>query len=369
MENGAPSVPPTPPAAPEPQPEQIRLSVEEVAKAVPPPPRPRWQQPPPPPVPKGPRTSRLAAASLILGVLSLPLTMLVGTLAMLAGALGLGAISADPDLKGKKLAVAGLVLGIISFIGWSVGLWYYLGKPGAQAPEGPPRLLEATGGPPPEEIKNSPEPYRSALLANVVIMGSSPNGGQWSGSGVVIDREGDLLRVLTNRHVAEGMGAALGATKLWVMLSSGESTTGTPVWRAPAGIDLCILELKAGTASQVSPVKVTVKSPTVAEEVFAVGNPLEYRWSLTKGVVSSVRKVEVGGVPMKVFQTQTPISSGNSGGGLYTLAGSLIGINTWTADKTLSEGLGFSISAETLMEQLAKVGSPWTARLLESAKK
>ena len=56
-----------------------------------------------------------------------------------------------------------------------------------------------------------------------------------------------------------------------------------------------------------------------------MGNPLEYRCSLTKGVVSSVRRVEVGGVPMKVYQTQTPISSGNSGGGLYTLAGSLIG--------------------------------------------
>jgi S1-C subfamily serine protease len=154
-----------------------------------------------------------------------------------------------------------------------------------------------------------------------------------------------------------------------VLLSSGESTVGTAVWRAPAGIDLCVLELKAGTASQVSPVKVTVKAPTVAEEVFAVGNPLEYRWSLTKGVVSSVRHVQVGGIPMKVFQTQTPISSGNSGGGLYTLAGSLVGINTWTADKTLSEGLGFSISAETLMDHLSKMGTPWTARLLESAKK
>jgi S1-C subfamily serine protease len=367
MDNGAPPVPPPPPT-PEP-PELVRLSAEEIAKAVPPPPRPRWQQPPPPPSPKGPRTSRLAAASLILGILGLPLTMLVGTLAMLAGALGLGAISADPELKGRRLAVIGLALGIVSFIGWSIGLWYYLGKPGAQMPEGPPQLLQATGGPPPEELKNSPEPYRSALLANVVIMGSAPNGGQWSGSGVVIDREGEVLRILTNRHVAEGMGPGIGPAKLWVMLSTGESTVASSVWRAPAGIDLCILELKAGTASQVSPVKLTVKIPTVAEEVFAVGNPLEYRWSLTKGVVSSVRKVEVGGVPMKVFQTQTPISSGNSGGGLYSLAGLLIGVNTWTADKTLSEGLGFSISMETLMDHLGKVGLPWSARLLESARK
>jgi len=107
--------------------------------------------------------------------------------------------------------------------------------------------------------------------------------------------------------------------------------------------------------------------PTFAEEVFAVGNPLEYRWSLTKGVVSSVRRMDMKGVPMKVLQTQTPISSGNSGGGLYTLAGRLVGVNTWTADKTLSEGLGFSISMETLLDQLGKAGLPWVARVSEAA--
>lgn len=351
----------------QPVPDKVQISAEELAKVVPPPPRPRWQQAVPPPVNKGPRTSRLAAAALILGILGLPLTMLVGTLAMLAGALGLGAIAADGALRGRKMAVAGLVLGIVSFIGWSVGLWYYLGRPGPLRPEGPPRLLEASGGPPPEEIRNTPEPYRTALLANVVITGSSPNGMQWSGSGVVLDREGDTLRVITNRHVAEGMGSGAGAARLWVLLSTGESTVGTTIWRAASGIDLCVVELTAKTAAEVKPVSPSLKMPTVAEEVFAVGNPLEYRWSLTKGVVSSVRRMDMKGVPMKVLQTQTPISSGNSGGGLYTLAGRLVGVNTWTADKTLSEGLGFSISMETLLEQLGKAGLPWVSRVAEAA--
>ncbi len=355
------------PAAPDPG--VIRVSAEEAAKAVPPPPLPRFQQPPPPPAPKGPRTSRLAVASFVLGLLGLPLTCLVGLLAMVAGALGLAAVHANNDLKGKKLALAGLLLGVVSFVGWSWAIWHYLGQPGNRlSPEGPPRLLEASGGPPPEGIKKSPEPYRSALLANVVVLGTS-GAGKWSGSGVVVDRDENVLRILTNRHVAEGPAGGGDSAKLWVLLSTGESTGATAVWRAPAGVDLSILEISAKTAAEIPTMSPRLKDVTVADEVFAVGNPLEYRWSLTKGVVSSVRQVEIGGTPMKVYQTQTPISSGNSGGGLYTREGHLVGVNTWTADKSMSEGLGFSISVETLLNHLGKASFPWATRLLQAAGK
>ena len=52
----------------------------------------------------------------------------------------------------------------------------------------------------------------------------------------------------------------------------------------------------------------------------------------------------------RVIQTQTPLNPGNSGGGLFTNDGFLVGINTWTNDKKISEGLGFAISLATLLE-------------------
>jgi S1-C subfamily serine protease len=350
---------------PPPQP-IVRVTAEEVARAVPPPPLPRYQLPVPPPAPKGPRVSRLAVAALVFGVLGIPLTFLVGGIALVSGAIALAITFSNPDLRGKKLALSGLLLGLVSCVGWSWALWYYLGKPGAGHPDGPPRLLEAAGGPPPEGIRTSPEPYRTALMANVVVMGSAGIG-KWTGSGIVVDREGENLRILTNRHVAEGPAGSAGTATLWILLSSGETAAATAVWRAPSGVDLCVLEMKSRTATEVTVVRLASTAVSIAEEVFAVGNPMEYRWSLTKGVISSVRTVEMGGERVKVYQTQTPISSGNSGGGLYTHEGHLVGVNTWTADKSVSEGLGFSISVDTLLEVLGRSNLPWAARLIQAA--
>ena len=353
------------PKPPEPPP-IVRVTPEEVARAVPPPPLPRYQLQVPPPPPKGPRTSRLAVAALVFGVLGIPLTFLVGGIALVSGAIALAITFSDPDLRGRKMALSGLLLGLVSCVGWSYALWFYLGKPGTGRPEGPPRLLEAAGGPPPEGIRTSPEPYRTALLANVVVMGSAGIG-KWTGSGIVVDREGETLRILTNRHVAEGPGGGSDSATLWILLSSGETASAGAVWRAPAGVDLCVLEVRTKSTTEVPAVPLRSKGVSIAEEVFAVGNPLEYRWSLTKGVVSSVRSVEMGGEKVKVYQTQTPISSGNSGGGLYSHEGQLVGVNTWTADKSVSEGLGFSISVETLLEVLGKSKLPWAVRLLQAA--
>ena len=40
----------------------------------------------------------------------------------------------------------------------------------------------------------------------------------------------------------------------------------------------------------------------------------------------------------------------NSGGGLYDREGYCLGINTWTADKSISEGIGFAVALDTLSD-------------------
>jgi S1-C subfamily serine protease len=88
--------------------------------------------------------------------------------------------------------------------------------------------------------------------------------------------------------------------------------------------------------------------PRVGDPVFAIGNPQGLGWTHTTGTISQYRLQNVGGHRLSVIQTQTAINPGNSGGGLYDNDGYLIGINTWTQDKRVSEGLSFAIALEAL---------------------
>jgi Domain of unknown function (DUF4190) len=91
-------------------------------------------QSPPPPLPPGAidygqgsaphRTNGAAIASLVLGIVGC-VPFLIGLLAILFGFIGIRK-SRDLSLGGKGLAVAGLILGIISVLGWG-GFSLFLG--------------------------------------------------------------------------------------------------------------------------------------------------------------------------------------------------------------------------------------------------
>lgn len=60
---------------------------------------------------------------------------------------------------------------------------------------------------------------------------------------------------------------------------------------------------------------------------------------------------------MLVYHVQAPLNQGNSGGGLYTADGDLLAINTWTTEKSVSEGIGFAIAASSLLEIRRRAGA------------
>jgi hypothetical protein len=65
----------------------------------------------------GPQTSGLAIASLVSGILALfILGVVFGPLAIIFGGVALSKIRKNPEVKGRGLAVAGLVLGIVATI-------------------------------------------------------------------------------------------------------------------------------------------------------------------------------------------------------------------------------------------------------------
>ncbi len=93
-----------------------------------PPPVPPYGQPPMPPYGQGgyppqpygvpQTTSGAAIASLVLGFVGFCVPVIGGLIAIVLGIVGIGS-TGKPNVKGRGLAIAGLVLGVLTLLGWS----------------------------------------------------------------------------------------------------------------------------------------------------------------------------------------------------------------------------------------------------------
>ncbi|SFL97933.1 serine protease Do [Paenibacillus sp. 1_12] len=179
------------------------------------------------------------------------------------------------------------------------------------------------------------------------------------GSGVMFQRSGDKVRIVTNNHVVEGF------AQLDVVTASGERKKASLLGRDQM-TDLAVLEIEG---SGIKSVAEFGDSDTLraGETVIAVGNPLGlgYAPTVTRGIISwPKRTIPVSlGVQgdydweMDVIQTDAAINQGNSGGALVNLEGKIVGINTLKVADMGVEGLGFAIpinSVKPIIETLIK---------------
>jgi serine protease Do len=200
--------------------------------------------------------------------------------------------------------------------------------------------------------KTIAEPMR----ANVVVTAGGGLG-ERLGSGVILKLKDGVANVVTNRHVIDSSFTDSGAHSetpqingLHVRMLGQPPTPAMLLWVAPGGIDLAIISVPCRTNEVRVANYPPAKPPNLGDPVSAIGNPHSLGWSFTPGAISQFRTWHVGERSISVIQTSAPINQGNSGGGLYDKQGHLIGINTWTEDKRFSEGLGFAISAQVLLD-------------------
>ncbi len=168
---------------------------------------------------------------------------------------------------------------------------------------------------------------------------------QGLGSGVVIDREGD---VLTNNHVVEN------ATDLAVALPDGTLRETRLVGTDP-DTDLALLRI---SPEGLQPIEIgDPKATAVGDIVLAVGNPLGVGQTVTQGIVSALGRKGIGINPIENFiQTDAAINPGNSGGALVDTAGRLIGINSAILSRGGgSEGIGFAIPVDLAQKVVASL--------------
>jgi Do/DeqQ family serine protease len=153
------------------------------------------------------------------------------------------------------------------------------------------------------------------------------------GSGVIVDRRGD---VLTNFHVVKG------ADAVTVRLSSRREYRGQIVG-TDAKTDLAVVRFQPDSELTVAALGDSDRL-RVGEWAIAIGNPFGLDQTVTVGVISATGRSDVGVAAYENFiQTDASINPGNSGGPLVNLRGEVIGINT--AIVASGQGIGFAIPA------------------------
>jgi tetratricopeptide (TPR) repeat protein len=145
-----------------------------------------------------------------------------------------------------------------------------------------------------------------------------------NGSGFFIDESGIIG---TNYHVVDGIDSLL------IKTSDGTFYNGELIIVDEKN-DMALIKIK-DTLGNSNNVK-------VGQDVFAIGSPFGYEYTISQGIVAGIREDEkvsftdpVTYMPFekrfeKVIQITAAISPGNSGGALFNSKGEVIGITTYT---------------------------------------
>ena len=168
-----------------------------------------------------------------------------------------------------------------------------------------------------------------------------------AGSGFVIDKKGIIV---TNSHVVSDV------DKIEVQFKDRKKTYPAKLLGRDKLSDIAVLKvdvkfplktLKLGDSSRLK----------VGQWVAAFGNPHGYAHTLTKGIISGVKR-EIDDLNLfPLLQTDASINRGNSGGPLVNLKGEVIGVNN--AIDAGAQGISFAIpinNVKNILQDILKYG-------------
>lgn len=177
---------------------------------------------------------------------------------------------------------------------------------------------------------------------------------QGQGTGFVWQDDGHIV---TNFHVVQG------GDSFVVTFHKDKKQYKAKVVGADPKNDIAVLKL-IEQPSKLKPVSIGDSgSLKVGQLAMAIGNPMGFEHSISRGIISALgRKMQgVGGVKIHdMIQTDAAINQGNSGGPLLNSKGEVIGMNTMIVSRSgSSAGLGFAVPIDTIsrvVPQLIKHG-------------
>src|SRR6266478_535015 len=183
------------------------------------------------------------------------------------------------------------------------------------------------------------------------------------GSGFIIDPAGYIV---TNQHVVER------AADLKIHVTTNDGKTYNAHYIAGDDkTDLAFIKIDAQTAFPF--INLDNISPNLlGQTVIVVGNAVGYGSSISRGVLSAVkRNITVDETEYKdLVQTDAAINPGNSGGPVIDISGRLVGIASakmaFTPQGVPTQGLGFAIPAQVVRESVNRFKK--TARIQATTK-
>src|SRR5213596_188145 len=169
------------------------------------------------------------------------------------------------------------------------------------------------------------------------------------GSGFIIDPAGYIV---TNQHVVER------AADLKIHVTTNDGKTYNAHYIAGDDkTDLAFIKIDAKNAFPF--INLDNISPNLlGQTVIVVGNAVGYGSSISRGVLSAVkRNITVDDIDYKdLVQTDAAINPGNSGGPVIDLSGRLVGIASakmaFTPQGVPTQGMGFAIPADVVRDSV-----------------
>ena len=151
--------------------------------------------------------------------------------------------------------------------------------------------------------------------------------------------------IATNYHVIEG--AARGTAKL---VDRHKTSTIEGITAIDKTNDLALLKVTMQGIKSLS----LADSDTVliGETVFVAGNPMGLEGTISEGIISSRRDVNI----TERFQMTAPISPGSSGGPVLNRKGKVIGVSVASYHGLAAQNLNFAIPSNYLKTLLAQSG-------------
>jgi S1-C subfamily serine protease len=185
--------------------------------------------------------------------------------------------------------------------------------------------------------------YRS-VSDGVVYVQSTTGQGVASGSGFLLDSQGDIV---TNEHVIDG------AQNVQVRIGEQGSPVDAQIVGADTNSDVAVLKVDPSAVGNAHPLSLGNSDDLqIGQSAVAIGSPFGLQGTLTSGIVSALhREIQSpSGAPIGgAIQTDAAINPGNSGGPLLNRSGDVIGINAQIASESgTNSGVGFAIPINTV---------------------
>lgn len=192
----------------------------------------------------------------------------------------------------------------------------------------------------------------------------------YSGSGVIIDADEDSgdFTVLTNCHVVYSAQASLISGQdgysdnvaVWLYGSeySDSGRLSATIMATSKSYDIALLKVSGGEAGKRVKTAdwVSGEETYLGETVYAIGNAGGEKMCANTGIISKdiqTVKVNLGTdrstelYEYQVLRTSAPINSGNSGGGLFNVAGELVGLVNSKSGSSEMTGVGYALTASS----------------------